>query len=74
MDSGDNRVIDIGTRLKASRDRDGAELASERIRNLAYQATKLPTTLSRAQIEELGHAVLMHARLPPTDRLKVDER
>ncbi len=62
MDESDNRVIDIGVRLKNARERDAADLSSERIRNLAFQATKLPSTLSRSEIEELGLAVLMHMR------------
>jgi hypothetical protein len=62
MDERDNRVIDIGSRQKILKDRDAPSLASERIRNLAFQATKLPTTLSKSEIEELGLAVLLHMR------------
>lgn len=60
MDDCDNRVIDIGTRLRPRRDIDPAHQSNERIRNLAFQATKLPTTLSRSEIEELGLAMLTH--------------
>ena len=62
MDNRDNRVINLASRLKVVQERESADLASERIHNLAFQASTLPTTLSRSEIEELGLAVLTHMR------------
>ncbi len=38
------------------------DIASEEIRDLALQAIRLPSTLSKSQIEKLGLAVLAHSR------------
>lgn len=58
----DNRVIDLGVRRRHTPESEALDLVNERIRNLAFQATKLPATLSLSEIEMLGLAVLTHVR------------
>ena len=62
MQDYNGKIIDFGIVPRSNRERLGADIVSERIRNLAFQASKLPTTLSLSEIEELGLAVLNHAR------------
>jgi hypothetical protein len=62
MGNNGNQVIDLGIHRRPTRESEALDLANERIRNLAFQATKLPATLSLSEIEMLGLAVLMHVR------------
>lgn len=62
MEESERRIIDLTPRLRQHRTLDDVDIENERIRNLAFQATKLPTTLSRREIEDLGMAILLYMR------------
>lgn len=62
MEESERRIIDLTPRLRQHRTFEEVDIENERIRNLAFQATKLPTTLSRREIEDLGMAILLHMR------------